>query len=169
MRRGPPDGKQLAFGDYDIFHPEKTFINVLNVETNQFSQLPGSTGIFGPRWSPDGRHIIGIGVGNNTLMLYEVGTQKWRELRVDRLFGYLSWSRDSAYVYFDTFLNKESGHYRIRISDSKTDKVADLKKARLFRSPFSPGSWTGLGPGEVPLFPRDISTQEIYAFDLQLP
>jgi len=26
-----------------------------------------------------------------------------------------------------------------------------------------------LGPGEVPLFPRDISAQEIYAFDLQLP
>ena len=31
------------------------------------------------------------------------------------------------------------------------------------------GTWTGLGPGDVPLLSRDISTQEIYAFDLQLP
>jgi len=31
------------------------------------------------------------------------------------------------------------------------------------------GSWSGLGPGDTPLFVRDISTQEIYAIDLQLP
>ena len=49
------------------------------------------------------------------------------------------------------------------------EKLADLKKMRLFASQFGGGSWTGLGPGEVPLLPRDISTQEIYAFDLQLP
>ena len=72
-------------------------------------------------------------------------------------------------MYFDTFLNKESGYYRIRISDSKVEKIADLKKARLFHRQFGPASWSGLGPGEVPLFPRDISAQEVYAFDLELP
>jgi hypothetical protein len=66
-------------------------------------------------------------------------------------------------------LNKESGYYRIRISDGQVEKIADLKRARLFRGQFGPGSWSGLGPGEVPLLPRDISAQEIYAFDLQLP
>jgi len=90
-------------------------------------------------------------------------------LRVDLMIGYLTWSRDSAYLYFDTFLNRDSGYYRIRISDSKVEKLADLKTARLFRGQFGPGSWTGLGPGETPLFPRDISSQEIYAFDLELP
>jgi eukaryotic-like serine/threonine-protein kinase len=164
-----PDGKQLAFGNYDVEHPEKTFIKVLDLETHQFSQLPGSIGIFAPRWSPDGRHIVGIAVGNSKLMLYDVKSQKWRQLRLDLMFGYLAWSADSAYVYFDTFLNKNTGYYRIRISDSKVEQIADLKKARLFRSEFGPGSWTGLGPGEMPLFPRDISAQEIYAFDLQLP
>jgi hypothetical protein len=102
-------------------------------------------------------------------MLYEVNTEKWRQLDIDLRFGYLAWSRDSAYVYFDTFLSKDSGYFRLRIRDSKVEKIADLKNARLFRGQFGPGSWTGLGPGDVPLFPRDISTQEIYAFDLQLP
>ena len=32
-----------------------------------------------------------------------------------------------------------------------------------------PGSWTGLGPNQTPLFVRDLSTQEIYALDWQLP
>lgn len=45
------------------------------------------------------------------------------------------------------------------------------KKAakRFFPGQFGGAPWTGLGPGDMPLFPRDISTQEIYAFDLHLP
>jgi eukaryotic-like serine/threonine-protein kinase len=35
--------------------------------------------------------------------------------------------------------------------------------------PFGPGSWTGLGPGDVLLTVRDISSQEIYAFDVEWP
>lgn len=35
--------------------------------------------------------------------------------------------------------------------------------------PFGPGSWTGLRPGDVLLTVRDISPQEIYAFDVQWP
>lgn len=47
----------------------------------------------------------------------------------------------------------------------------DLKKMmmRRYLGQFGPSSWTGLGPGDSPLFVRDISTQEIYALDLELP
>jgi eukaryotic-like serine/threonine-protein kinase len=163
-----PDGKQLAFARYDVFHPDKTSIRVWNVGMQEFSQLPGSSGIFAPRWSPDGRYIIAVTLGNGRLMLYDAKTQHWRPVAMGPV-GYLTWSRDSAYVYYDTLLNKQTGYYRLRISDGETEKVADLKKARLFPGQFGPGSWTGLGPGEVPLFPRDVSAQEIYAFDLQVP
>ena len=66
-------------------------------------------------------------------------------------------------------MSGDTGYYSLRISDSKLEKLIDLKKVRQFHGQFGPGSWTGLGPGDVPLLPRDISTQEIYAFDLQLP
>ena len=163
------DGNLLAFGHYDLLDPEKTYLEVFDLKTHQISQLAGSQRIFAPQWSPDGRSIVAISADFDKLMLYDVKTEKWRQLDTNPPFGYLAWSRDSSYVYFDTFLSKDSGYFRLRISDSKVDKIIDLKNARLFRGQFGPGSWTGLGPGDVPLFPRDISTQEIYAFDLQLP
>jgi eukaryotic-like serine/threonine-protein kinase len=165
------DGGSLAFGHQDLLaQAEHTFIELFDFKTRHLSQLPGSQTLFAPRWSPDGRYIIAITYDGNTLMLYDVKNQKWQKLdtKLDS-FGYLAWSSDSAYVYFDTFLSRDSGYFRLRISDAKVEKLVDLKKIRLFASQFGPGSWTGLAPGEFPLLPRDISTQEIYAFDLQLP
>jgi serine/threonine protein kinase/Tol biopolymer transport system component len=165
-----PDGKKLAFGHYDPVNAEKTFIQLLNLETHQISQLPGSQGIFGPRWSPDGRYVVAQTYDNQKLMLYDVQNKTWRLLATEPkwFLGYQAWSRDSVYVYFDTSNGVDNGYFRVRISDSKLERVCDLKRIRLFNGPFA-GSWTGLGPSDTPLFPRDISTQEIYALDLQLP
>lgn len=165
------DGNTVAFGHQEVMaQPEHTFIELVNLKTRQRSQLPGSQTIFGPRWSPDGRYIIAMTYDGNTLMLYDVRNQNWQKLDIKLdSFGYLAWSSNSAYVYFDTFLSRDSGYFRLRISDAKVEKLVDLKRIRLFASQFGPGSWTGLSPGDFPLLPRDISTQEIYALNLQLP
>jgi hypothetical protein len=81
----------------------------------------------------------------------------------------LAWSADSAFVYFDTFDTQEPGYFRVRVSDAKLDRIVDLKEIRTFPIPFGPGSWTGFGPGDSPLFVRDISSQEIYALDWEAP
>ena len=166
-----PDGKTLAFGHADPLKAEQNFIQLFSLDTHQISQLPGSEGIFGPRWSPDGRYIVAVSFDNKRLMLCDVQSKAWRQLKTDPQWtlGYLSWSRDSAYVYFDAILTKNSAYYRLRVSDSKLDRVADLTKLRQFPAQFAGGPWTGLGPGETPLFVRDISTQEIYALDVDLP
>jgi hypothetical protein len=141
------------FGHHDQVDPEKTYIEMFDLKTRQVSQLTGSQKVLAPRWSPDGRYIVAIATGNNKLVLYDLKNKTWRPLEPDLTFGYLAWSRDSAYVYFDTFLSSDSGYFPLRISDSKIEKVADLKNARLYRSQFGLGSWTGLGPGDIPLFP----------------
>jgi Tol biopolymer transport system component len=164
------DGKTLAFGLDDEVHPEKTFIELFNTETHQISELPGSRQIYAPRWSPDGRYIVGISYDNIKLMLYDVRRQKWRQLTTNLKgagYGYLAWSRDSAYLYFDANVNGETGYFRLRISDSKLERLVDLNRIKQFTGVF--GTWSGLGPGNSPLFTRDISTQEIYALDVQLP
>ncbi len=45
-----PDGKTLAFGHYEPIRADQTFIVLFNVDTKQISELPGSRGIFAPRW-----------------------------------------------------------------------------------------------------------------------
>jgi Tol biopolymer transport system component/DNA-binding winged helix-turn-helix (wHTH) protein len=166
-----PDGKILAFGHYEPIRPDQTFIEFFNLETQQISEVPGSRGIFAPRWSPDGRFIITASHRSEKLILYDVKDKTWRQLG-DTLppggYGYMAWSQDSAYVYFDGTVGGDSGYFRLRASDAKLDKIVDFKKLRRFGDEFF-GAWSGLGPGDTPLFMRDISTQEIYALDLQLP
>jgi serine/threonine protein kinase/Tol biopolymer transport system component len=164
------DGSMVAFGHFDLLHHERTFIELWKVKTRQLSQLPNSQGIFGPRWSPNGRYILALTeLANAKLTLFDVKSEKWRTLNLAvNYFGDMAWSRDSAFVYFDTLQPGASAFYRLRISDSKLEKLCDLNKVRRYPDAFG-GSWTGLGPGDVLLLPRDISTQEIYSFDLQLP
>ena len=161
-----PDGKFLAFGHLGD-SSERTFVEELDVQSGKVSQFPGLQGLFAPRWSPDGRYIAAIPYDGKTLVLFDVKARQRRE--VGGKPGYLAWSTDSQYIYFDAVLEENPAYHRLRISDNKLETVVELKKIRMFPSQFVGGSWTGLGPGDVPLFVRDTSVQEIYALDLQLP
>ncbi len=163
-----PDGKTLAFG-HNGNSQENTFVEAFDVQSGKLSRLPALQGGFGPRWSPDGHYMVAISADSSTLWLLDLKTQQRSDVARSVLMGYLAWSADSRYVYFDTALEKDPAYHRLRISDGKLETVADLKQIRTFPSQFGPGSWTGLGPGDVPLFVRDTSAQEVYALDLQLP
>jgi len=161
-----PDGRTLAFGHYHSTDPRHTFIELFQFETNTISELPGSRGFFAPRWSPDGRYIIAISQGGQKLMLYDVQTKKWRQLTSNPPdFGYLAWSHDSAYIYFDAIIG--SAFYRLRVADAHLERLFSLN-IQCSPDQFS-SFWSGLGPADEPLFARDIGTQEIYSLDLQLP
>lgn len=166
-----PDGTTLAFSSNDNLHPQDQFVQLFDLKNRQLSRIPGSEPVFGPRWSPDGRSIAVISSDNTRLMLLDVKTQKLRTLGAGLGFiGYLVWSPDGSYIYFDTLLTPNPGYYRVRIIDAKLERLIDLKGIRTFPDQFGlVGSWTGLGPNQTPLFVRDVSTQEIYAFDWQLP
>ena len=48
-----PDGSKIVFGSQSN-DPSST-IRILDLASHQISTLPGSEGLFSPRWSPDGR------------------------------------------------------------------------------------------------------------------
>ena len=150
-----PDGTRIAFGGA-IFDPNAT-IRVLDVKTHQISTLPDSTGLFSPRWSPDGRHLVAMPFDSKSLMLFDFATQKWAEIsKMPPAFP--NWSQSGDYVYF---LGDQSV-VRIRIPDLRVERVADLKN---FRSTGQGFTWLGLAPGDSPLLLRDTGTQEIYSLD----
>src|SRR5262249_39211666 len=165
------DGKSLAFGyGGPPTTAEHTFIEVFDVQSRKTSQLPGSQGVFASRWSPDGRYIVGLSNDSQRLLLLDFRTKQWRELAHSSSFGYLAWSADSRYVYFDTLFARNPVYQRVHVQDGRMETIVDMKQIRTFPTQFGGlGSWTGLAPGDIPLFVRDTSTQEIYALDLKVP
>ena len=58
-----PDGRRIAFGRGLPPDPKirnLLTIQVANLATAQVTTLPGSNGLFSPRWSPDGRHLVAL-------------------------------------------------------------------------------------------------------------
>jgi eukaryotic-like serine/threonine-protein kinase len=156
-----PDGTRIAFGGAG-FDPNAV-IRVLDVKTHQVSTLPDSTGLFSPRWSPDGRHLVAMPFDCKNLMLFDFATQKWEEIaKISPAFP--NWSKSGDYVYVRD--NNQPSVVRIRIRDLKVDRVADMKN---FRSTGQADGWLGLAPDDSPLLLRDIGTQEIYALDWKVP
>ncbi len=158
-----PDGKQIAFGRQDV--PEAQVINVLDLQTHQFSPLPGSQGTFSPRWSPDGRFLAALSADSQKLLLFDFKTQKWTNwLSQPHAVGFPTWSQDSKYLYFDSLFSNDQSYRRLKLGETKPEQVVSLKDIRRFTNWI--GSWSGLAPDGTPLFVRDTSTQEIYALDV---
>ena len=155
------DGNQLIFGMPST--ASQSGIYLLNLNTHERSKLPGSEGLYSPRWSPDGHYIAAVTADDGSLRLFEVGTQKWVELA--RLpIGYPSWSRDSKFIFFDT-AGKEPALYRVRIRDRKVEQLVSLRNVRRTGT----YAWTGLALDDSPVLLRDAGTDEIYALDWLAP
>jgi Tol biopolymer transport system component len=165
-----PDGAVLAFASNDNLHPDSMFVQLFDLKTRRVSQIQASEPVFGPRFSPDGRSIAVISADNTRLLLLDVRIQTLRPLAAGLgTIGYLAWSPDSSYIYFDTLLTEDPGYYRLHVKDAKLERIVGLKELRTFTGQFGPGSWTGLTPDLSPLVVRDLSTQEIYALDVDFP
>ncbi len=163
-----PDGNMLLYGNWIDRKNETEGIHLINLRTHEVSQLPGSTNkMWFPLWSPDGRYVVALSVHEHKLLLFEEKTRTWSRLS-EFAVGRPCWSSDGKFVYFDSTFKGSAGFYRIRIADHKLERVADLGGLeRLTEGGF--GSWTGIAPDDSPLALKDISSREIYAFDLQLP
>ncbi len=135
-------------------------IRVLDLNTHQVSTLPGSRGLYGARWSPDGRYIVAMPSDALSLVLFDFQTQKWSLLAKVRA-AFLNWSRDGRYVYFLRWLD-EPAVLRIRINDRKVERVSDLTN---LPTTGDIGPWLGLGPDDSLLVLKDIGTQDIYSLD----
>ncbi len=163
------DGNAIMFGVFPApDKPESAKIMVLDLKTRALHQVAGSQGICCPRWSPDGRYVAALSADNQKLLLLDLTTQEWRQLS-DKMgtVGFITWSPDSKYLGFDTSFTADPGFFRVRVGDGQIERVVSLSKIRRFLSQW--GEWSGMAPDGSPLVVRDISGQEIYALDWQLP
>jgi serine/threonine protein kinase/Tol biopolymer transport system component len=160
------DGNKIVFsGDAnDASTSSDPAIKILDVQSGNVSPVPGSQGMFSPRWSPDGRYIAGMTSDSKNLLLFDVRTQKWKKI-AEGTFSWINWSRDSQYIYSKDQTATDAV-VRVRIKDGKIERLVSLKDYVL----------TGLGGGAVsvapdgsPLLLLDRGTQDVYALDWIAP
>jgi serine/threonine protein kinase/Tol biopolymer transport system component len=158
-----PDGSRIVFGSGPA--NAEPGIYILDLATNRVSTVPGSQGFYSPRWSPDGKYLVALNADETIILLFNLQSQKWTEL-AKGFFTWPNFSRDSQYLYALT-AHGASAVLKIRLTDGKTERVADLKSF-VYTGHFV-DAWLSLAPDDSLLLFRDAGTSDVYALDWEEP
>ena len=161
------DGSKLMFGDF-AHDAGGLSIRVLDFKTRKMEKLPGSDGLFSPRWSPDGRYVAALSPDNTSLLLFDYQTQKWTKwITASGSVNYPVWSADSKYLYYDDLVDDAESIRRVKVTENQPERVVEVGSLERYMGAL--GVWSGRSPDGSWLFVRDRSTQEVYQLALQLP
>jgi len=120
-----------------------------------------------PVLSPDGHYVAADSADGKKLKLYDLETKTWQELTPQSGVGFIEWSADSDYLYFDNGLSANPAIYRLRVAGKRVELVASLKDFRRLQWGHLP--WLGVTPDGEPLVNREMGSQEVYALDFEAP
>jgi Tol biopolymer transport system component/DNA-binding winged helix-turn-helix (wHTH) protein len=161
-----PDGKMLVFGrlpDLMAEAAQPKAIYLVDLATKAMTKLPGSDGLFSPRWSANGKYIAALSIDQKKLMLFDVAAKTWR-LLAEQNIADPSWSHDDSAIFFHDFAQADQPIYKVSIRTGQVERVADLHDLR--SANVVDYRFAGLAPGDVPLVSARMSTANIYAAEL---
>jgi len=161
------DGSRIAYSSGLPTPGQKSDLRVVDLKTRQVSPIPGSDEKFSPRWSPDGRYLIALDLEpiSKKLFLYDFQTEKWSEWITDPDgVGYPAWSSDSRSIEYWS-ANKIK---RIKLGDSRPEDLFSIQTLNIFATP-DIGPWNDSAADGSRMFLRDVSTEDLYALDIDFP
>jgi eukaryotic-like serine/threonine-protein kinase len=164
-----PDGKLLAFGGQAVSEKDAASVNairLLDVRTRSVTVVPGSQGLWSPRWSPAGDHLAAMSNDGNELFVYSFSTRAWTKVAKASI-GYPTWSHNGDSIFFLNHLAGGDQVFRVSVTSHKLEEVADLKN--FHGAPFLIGYWFSLAPDDSPLLIRDAGIWDFHALTLELP
>ena len=164
-----PDGNQLAFATATGAPDEKeSTIGIVDLKTGKVSPVPGSNGIFSPRWSPDSRYLAALSLDQKKLMLYEFKSRTWKTwLTAESSIEYPAWTADGSHVQYRTYASDNDGVWHVTLGDSKPNMLVSLKNIRGHNG--VAGGWSSVAPDDSEMLVRDTNSNEIYALAVDFP
>jgi Tol biopolymer transport system component len=164
-----PDGNTLAFGGQAVSEKDAARVNavrLLDLRTRSVTVVPGSEGLWSPRWSPVGGRLAAMSNDGNELFIYDFASHAWSKL-AQASIGYPTWSRNGDSLFFLNHLAGGDQVFRVSVATRKLEEVTDLKN--FHGAPFLIGYWFGLAPDDSPLLIRDAGIWDFHALSVTLP
>jgi serine/threonine protein kinase/Tol biopolymer transport system component len=156
-----PDGTRIAFAAGVMGSSSALYI--LDLTSHHATTIPGSQGLYSPRWSPNGQYLAAFPMDESELHVFSFQSQKWTVFATG-LVAWPNFSRDSQYIYL---LSGSNAVIRVHVTDGKIEQVADLKNFT-FTGYFGDSS-LALAPDDSPLLFRDAGSSDVYALDWEEP
>jgi serine/threonine protein kinase len=162
-----PDGTRIVFSTGEPGKQQQSEIRIMEVATKRVTTVPGSSSLFSPRWSPDGRYLAALNFEeiSKTMRIFDFQTGKWSDWASDPTFiGYPAWTSDSRYVEYST----DTEVRRIKVGEPKPEVLFSIKQLHQYSTPEF-GAWTDNAADNSRMFLRDVSTQNLYTLDVDFP
>ncbi len=152
-----PAGDAIIYSrSYGSEHPE---FYRFDLRSGRIEKIPGTDGLFDPRWSPDGRYLLSVEAATDKLLLVDLESGKRIQI-AGPVARWPTWSVDSQYVYFTR--DGIKWILRVHVPDGKEEKVIEVP----FRTIFWPFT---LAPDGSLLMVREHGRYDAYSLKLSLP
>jgi Tol biopolymer transport system component/DNA-binding winged helix-turn-helix (wHTH) protein len=182
-----PDGQQIVFGRTpDLMGDEVGLkqLQLLDLRTHAVTPVLGSNGFFSPRWSPDGRWIAALTLGDQKLVLFDTRTRQWSLLGSTQQAAQPGapgrhaaslpnsgiraadpvWSADSRALYIHAAFSSPQTIVRVSVPDGSATVVAPI--ANPLVSDEADSVFVGMNRDEQPLIRVRTATGNLYSMKM---
>lgn len=157
-----PDGKTMVYGRSSEFMAEDSTpkaIQIVDLTTRRVEIVPGSQGLFSPRWSPDGRYLVAMPLDQRKLTIFDLASKRWTEL-AGGSFNNPVWSKDGKYIYYQSY-DEGSPIWRIQVPGGRVEEIADFRNLQ----PGATVGYWGIAAEDAPIVSFHFLTADIYSVD----
>jgi hypothetical protein len=158
-----PDGKAIIYGRTPEYMAEDSApkaIQIVDLKTRVPATIPGSEGLFSPRWSPNGRYVIALPLDQRKLMLYDAASKQWSEIASGR-FNNPVWSKDGSTIYFQSLTDEGRSICRTPVPATHIVAMADFRNLQ----PGTTVRYWGLTADDLPVVSFHFFMADVYAID----